>query len=223
MSNLMNTSISDLNNNNISYSNNNNISDSNNNMSDSIIEDRISFKQIFIETCTLWKKRSTCQRLQTAAVLVRDNNIISIGYNGVPRNQKHCIDFWKEFYDTIKGLESNDEILLFYDAIVKDLNFNYNLMININSYEEFINSEVFLILHHYWSDLNELHAEQNALLQAEVSTSGATLYTLYSPCRQCAKSIISAKIYKVIYDVEYSRDLQGIELLKSSGIIVEKI
>ena len=186
---------------------------------------RPSFDDMFLKTCNLWKQRSTCQRLQTASIIVKDNNIISIGYNGVPNNQKHCIDFWKEFYIIIKGASGiipDNELLKFHNSIIKDLNFNDNIVIQFNTYEEFINSEVFRILHHYWSDMNELHAEQNALLQSEISTKGATLYTLYSPCRQCAKSIISAKIKKVIYNYEYSRDLEGLELLKNSGIEINK-
>jgi dCMP deaminase len=186
---------------------------------------RPSFDIMFLKTCNLWKERSTCQRLQTAAIIVKDNNIISIGYNGVPTNQKHCIDFWKEFYIIIKGLSGispNNELLKFHNSIIKDLNFNDNILLPFTTYEEFIKSDEFRILHHYWSDMNELHAEQNALLQSEISTNGATLYTLYSPCRQCAKSIISAKIKKVIYNYDYSRDLEGIEMLKHSGIDIKK-
>lgn len=36
--------------------------------------------------------QSTCLRRKVGAVIVRDNTIISTGYNGAPRGVKHCID-----------------------------------------------------------------------------------------------------------------------------------
>ena len=35
-------------------------------------------------------KRSTCLRLQVGAVCVRDDQILSTGYNGAPRGLPHC-------------------------------------------------------------------------------------------------------------------------------------
>ncbi len=47
-----------------------------------------------------------------------------------------------------------------------------------------------------------IHAEHNALLQAAiiggVSTKGATLYALYSPCIHCAKYITAAGVTRVV-------------------------
>lgn len=36
--------------------------------------------------------RSTCRRHKLGAVLVRDRRILSTGYNGAPRDLRHCID-----------------------------------------------------------------------------------------------------------------------------------
>jgi len=44
------------------------------------------FKNVVNETAKL----STCQSKQVGALLVKDNRILSIGYNGVPSGQKHC-------------------------------------------------------------------------------------------------------------------------------------
>jgi dCMP deaminase len=188
--------------------------------------DRPSFEDLFMETCKLWARRSTCQRLQTAAVIVKHNNIISIGYNGVPSNNAHCNDFWKEFYGCAKGTSIISNMMQeFYESIVRDLGFNIAVFAkeNINTYDDFIKSECFGVLHHYWSDKNELHAELNAILQAEYSVAGSTLYTLYSPCRQCAKSIIAAKISKVVYHEQYKRDSEGLNLLQKNNVIVDKV
>ena len=53
------------------------------------------------------------------------------------------------------------------------------------------------------------HAEENSIVQAAcygIAVKGATLYTTYSPCLQCAKMIINAGISEVIYYQHYTID-----------------
>jgi dCMP deaminase len=52
---------------------------------------RPSWDEYFIQIAQIAKTRSTCIRRQVGAVLVNDKHqIISTGYNGVPRGIKHC-------------------------------------------------------------------------------------------------------------------------------------
>ena len=52
---------------------------------------RPSWDSYFIQIAEIVKTRSTCIRRQVGAVLVNDKRqIISTGYNGVPRGIKHC-------------------------------------------------------------------------------------------------------------------------------------
>jgi len=51
---------------------------------------RPSWDEYFMEIARLTSKRSTCLRRQVGAVLVRDNRIITTGYNGAPTGLKHC-------------------------------------------------------------------------------------------------------------------------------------
>lgn len=51
---------------------------------------RPSWDEYFMEIAQLTSKRSTCLRRQVGAVLVRDNRIITTGYNGAPTGLKHC-------------------------------------------------------------------------------------------------------------------------------------
>lgn len=68
-----------------------------------------------------------------------------------------------------------------------------------------------------------LHAEANALLKCPYHyPTGKIMYVTDSPCRQCAKFIINARIKMVVYDREY-RDTSGLDLLRQSGIIVHKL
>ncbi len=70
-----------------------------------------------------------------------------------------------------------------------------------------------------------LHAEANAILKVAKSTNnclGATLYLTLSPCKDCSKLVIQSGIARVVYQRGY-KDPEGINFLKSAGIIVEQI
>lgn len=53
---------------------------------------RISWDKYFIEISKLISKRGTCSRKKVGAVIVKDNDIISTGYNGSPKGMEHCSD-----------------------------------------------------------------------------------------------------------------------------------
>jgi dCMP deaminase len=126
----------------------------------------------FIEVAKLIAQHSKANRAKVGAILVKNNRIISIGYNGTPSG----------FDNTCE-----DE-----NGITK--------------------KEV-------------IHAESNCLMKcacSNESTENSTLYVTMSPCFECAKLIIQAKIKNVLYLEEY-RDILGIELLKKSNINVRQI
>lgn len=53
------------------------------------MEDRISWTNYFCEITKLIAKRSPCSRLNVGCILVKDNRIISTGYNGFLPNAPH--------------------------------------------------------------------------------------------------------------------------------------
>ncbi len=53
---------------------------------------RPSWDDYFMAMCRIVATRSTCDRLHTGAVLVKDSRIISTGYNGSPQGLQHCDD-----------------------------------------------------------------------------------------------------------------------------------
>ncbi len=53
---------------------------------------RVSWDEYFMEIAEIVKTRSTCIRRQIGAVIVKDNRIITTGYNGAPSGCRHCTE-----------------------------------------------------------------------------------------------------------------------------------
>lgn len=53
---------------------------------------RASWDEYFMEIAEIVKTRATCIRRQIGAVTVKDNRIITTGYNGAPSGLKHCTE-----------------------------------------------------------------------------------------------------------------------------------
>jgi dCMP deaminase len=74
------------------------------------------------------------------------------------------------------------------------------------------------------ADLGECicsHAEENSITQAAyhgIQVRGATLYCTLSPCLQCARMIINAGIYEVVYEDVYEFSQQTRGLFRSAGV-----
>lgn len=51
---------------------------------------RPSWDEYFMEIAEVVKKRSTCIRRQVGAIIVKDKQILTTGYNGAPKNLEHC-------------------------------------------------------------------------------------------------------------------------------------
>ena len=62
--------------------------------------------QYYIGIAEAVAKRSTCLRRQYGAVIVKDDRIISTGYNGAARGEPNCCDegvCWREAHDIPHG------------------------------------------------------------------------------------------------------------------------
>ena len=53
---------------------------------------RPTFSELFIDITLKIAQRSSCVKAQQAALLIKDNRIISFGYNGPPAGTINCID-----------------------------------------------------------------------------------------------------------------------------------
>jgi len=162
---------------------------------------RPNWKQVFSEIAELVASRSTCVRIKVGGLLVRDNRIISMGYNGVPKGQRHC----EEHFDLIYHLDYSEKY---------------------KSFEEYLNSEIFDEQHRIFSENNELHAEANALIYAArngVRTQDSVLYVSYSPCMPCSKLILQAGVKEVFFNKPYDRDISGPTFLMKNGVPCSEI
>jgi dCMP deaminase len=54
--------------------------------------ERPTTDEYFMQMAKLAATRSTCLRRKVGAVIVKDNHVLSTGYNGAPRGVTHCED-----------------------------------------------------------------------------------------------------------------------------------
>jgi dCMP deaminase len=156
---------------------------------------RIAIDEAYMQMAEVWAKRSKANRLQVGALIVKGGRIISDGYNGMP-----------------SGAEGDDDVCEEY-AMPAD----YNGLDGIGGPPDPI----------VRTKHEVLHAEANAILKLAAATNGggsegATLYTTYSPCPECAKLIVQAKIARVVYRNHY-RLPEGVERLEARGVICEQL
>lgn len=158
---------------------------------------RIPIEIIYMQTAYQFAKLSYANRRKVGCVIVKDKQLISFGYNGMPHGfNNQCEE------DQITYYENPDHIDL--------LEENGYTCDNGCCSKTLTKREV-------------LHAESNAIMKVAKSTmscNGAELYTTTCPCFDCAKLIIQAGISKVYYCEDY-RDMSGVELLHTAGIEVE--
>jgi dCMP deaminase len=68
-----------------------------------------------------------------------------------------------------------------------------------------------------------IHAEQNVIIQATlhgVSLEGSTIYATHTPCNQCGKMLVNAKIKRYVSFGKYD-DNSFIDLFREAGIEVD--
>tara|TARA_B110000977_G_scaffold35122_1_gene47026 strand:+ start:1450 stop:1962 length:513 start_codon:yes stop_codon:yes gene_type:complete len=161
---------------------------------------RISVDKIYMQIAYQVSKLSYAERRKVGCVIVKDNQIISVGYNGTPHGFNNtCEEDDNRFYE-------NPDVAL--DLIEQGFTCDNGCCHKPKSITK---REV-------------LHAESNALMKIAKSTltsKESVLYTTTSPCFECAKLIIQSGVSKVYYCEDY-RDMSGIELLEKAGIIVEQ-
>ena len=164
------------------------------------------FINYFMDVAERTSQLSHAIRLQVGAIIVKDDRIISIGYNGMPSGwDNNCED--KVWGTSAGGWLSPEEIEerfpfegTYLDSSLNEIKSRYGLKTK---------PEV-------------LHAETNAiakLAKSNESGVGATLFITHAPCLDCAKLIFQSGISSVLYRDAYRSDA-GITFLHKSGVNV---
>lgn len=165
-----------------------------------------------MRTAENYAKLSTARRLKVGAILVKDNRIISIGYNGMPTGwDNDCED--REYMSTdAGGWLGFDEIANNWPYTEINDSYSENDPHRVRRYRLVTKPEV-------------LHAEANAITKVAQSTEsadGSALFVTHSPCMECAKLIYQSGINQVFYRDNY-RSQSGIDFLNRAGISVKKL
>lgn len=156
-----------------------------------------------MKTAENYAKLSTARRLQVGAILVKDDRIISIGYNGMPA-----------------GWDNNCEDIVFvpeheakeYADMVED-GYTFGVDKDTAGWTKTVTKP------------EVLHAEANAIAKvarSAESAEGAVLFVTHAPCIDCAKLVYQSGIKQVFYRDNY-RSTSGIDFLKQAGVIVNKL
>lgn len=153
-------------------------------------------------------KLSHARRLQVGAIIVKNDSVISYGYNGMPAGWDN--DCENVEWCSAGGWLSPEEIEegwpyegTYLDMYGNEMQGRYRLKTK---------PEV-------------LHAESNAIAKLAKSTNsglGATMFISHAPCLECAKLIFQSGIGHVLYRNSY-RDAGGVTFLEKSSVKVEQI
>jgi dCMP deaminase len=160
---------------------------------------KLKFIQAYMDTATRFAELSQARRLHVGAIVVKDDRIISIGYNGMPAGWDNDCE------NTVFVL---DEESMGTDMI----SLGYSRTENGNWVKLKTKPEV-------------LHAETNAiakLARSNESGLGGDMFITHSPCLDCAKLIYQAGIKRVYFGSAY-RSNDGVDFLKKSGVEVEQV
>jgi dCMP deaminase len=160
---------------------------------------RQKFRDAFMKTAETFAELSSARRLHVGAVVVKDDRIISIGYNGMPTGwDNNCEDTVFVLKEEVLGTDM--------------LGLGYTQTENGNWVKLTTKREV-------------LHAETNAIAKLARSTEsgmGASLFVTHAPCLDCAKLVYQSGINSVYYRNSY-RNTSGLEFLTKAGVTVEQI
>ena len=153
------------------------------------------FRDAYMKVAETFAGLSSARRLHVGAIVVKEDRIISIGYNGMPA-----------------GWDNNCEDIIYCD----DGDYSEQLLPK-ESYQ--------WVKYKLKTKPEVLHAETNAIAKLAKSTEsgdGATMFITHAPCMDCAKLIYQSGINSVLYRNSYKSD-DGINFLAKAGVYVEKI
>jgi dCMP deaminase len=163
------------------------------------------FQQLYMDWAERTAQLSYARRLKVGAVIVKDDSVISYGYNGTPAGwDNDCED--KVWDKGAGGWLSPEEFDVQYPHEAWHEGAGRNVRYGLKTKPEV------------------LHAESNAiakLARSSQSGSDASVFITHAPCLDCAKLIYQSGISSVYYRNSY-RDMAGVDFLEKLGVTVIK-
>jgi dCMP deaminase len=159
------------------------------------------FIEAYMDVAERFAKLSSAKRLQVGAIVVKDDRIISIGYNGMPSGWDNCCEERHGYTFTIPRELLDEDVQ-----------------------EEYPHEDENGYAYKLKTKPEVLHAETNAIAKLAKSSEsglGATMFVTHSPCIECAKLIYQGGISTVYYRNNYRSD-DGINFLTKSKVRVIK-
>lgn len=160
------------------------------------------FIRSHMDVAGVYARLSSAKRLNVGCVIVKDDTIIGIGYNGMPSG-------WDNECEIVEYRKATD----FDDASLFDSGWIFGADKDTAMWtRRTTKPEV-------------LHAETNAIAKVARSTNsteGADMFVTCAPCLECAKLIHQSGIKRVYYEHTY-RSGDGLNFLEKCGIEVNQI
>lgn len=164
------------------------------------------FIDYYMDVAERTSKLSYAIRLQVGAVIVKDNRILSYGYNGMPTGWDNECEYKDYMSRDAGGWLDSEEI---YERWPFE---EYSSEVENNRRYRLVTKD------------EVLHAEMNALAKvssSSESSQNSIMFSTHAPCIHCAKGIFQAGIKNLFYRETY-RDQAGLEFLEKGGIIVNR-
>lgn len=150
---------------------------------------------------------SKCQARHVGCLLVYENSVIASGINGSFPGKLNCNDVFLKLGHQWYAKE------WYIDPHKKDS----DIFIKSNDPE----------IHHKWSEIYEIHAEENALMNIKqslgtfIDTNKVNMYVTHTPCNNCAKLIIKSGIKNVYVLYKYGSNENTESILKDNNVNLE--
>jgi dCMP deaminase len=167
---------------------------------------KAKFQKLYNNIAREVAKMSHARRLQVGAVIVKDDRVISMGYNGMPAGWDNDCELREYMSGDAGGWLNPVEIMENWPYQEDETSFQLERRYRLKTRPEV------------------LHAESNAiakLAKSNDSGDGADIFVTHAPCMECSKLIFQSGIRRVYFSQDY-RDDSGIKFLKQSGVEVIK-
>jgi dCMP deaminase len=155
------------------------------------------YKKVYYNIAQEISSLSYANRLKVGAIIVKENRIISIGFNGTPPG-------WDNNCENI--LAAYDERETYFEKEEWTFNKETKQYTRLKTKPEVIHAE-----------MNAIHK----LASSHESGNNASMFCTHTPCMDCAKGVVMSGI-KNFYFIDKYRSDDGLSFLLKNGINVEQ-